>query len=186
MRYCKKCGKQVEDDAVFCSGCGVKLDAESERNQKDSERKSSGCLIAIFAFLLIGIALIVVLVQSTTGRSSSGSSGDSNVLPDVIKQLVSRDANTNDIEIDCELNMSALGVDLVVTPHTDITDLQIMITYYEKNGNVIQRQVVSLGNVKEGVQIKRTVSITDLSFFDALKVDKTSMCVVGGTVYYWK
>lgn len=35
--FCSKCGKQIEDNAVFCSGCGNKVGAEIQQPSEDSE-----------------------------------------------------------------------------------------------------------------------------------------------------
>lgn len=40
--FCKKCGKPVDDDALFCPGCGMSLKSESkEFNNKDDEDKAN-------------------------------------------------------------------------------------------------------------------------------------------------
>ena len=28
-KFCKKCGKKIDDDAVFCDNCGTKVASES-------------------------------------------------------------------------------------------------------------------------------------------------------------
>ena len=33
MKYCNNCGKELADNAVFCSGCGTKYE-ETTRNDK--------------------------------------------------------------------------------------------------------------------------------------------------------
>lgn len=38
MKYCEKCGKQLNDDAVFCEGCGVRL-----INKADEEKQVFTC-----------------------------------------------------------------------------------------------------------------------------------------------
>lgn len=35
--FCSKCGKQLEDNAVFCSGCGNKVGAEIQQPSEDRE-----------------------------------------------------------------------------------------------------------------------------------------------------
>ena len=34
MRYCEKCGKQLNDEAVFCEGCGTKVSEEIKEEVK--------------------------------------------------------------------------------------------------------------------------------------------------------
>ena len=35
--FCSKCGKQIEDNAVFCSVCGNKVGAEIQQSSEDRE-----------------------------------------------------------------------------------------------------------------------------------------------------
>lgn len=35
--FCSKCGKQLEDNAVFCSGCGNKVGADTPQPSEDRE-----------------------------------------------------------------------------------------------------------------------------------------------------
>lgn len=39
--YCKSCGKEVEEGAKFCSGCGTKTDEFSAEKVKSAEVESS-------------------------------------------------------------------------------------------------------------------------------------------------
>lgn len=54
---CKKCGKENRDNAVFCTGCGMKLGEDSEKKEDvtPQKQKSSGVKIALG---VIAIALI--------------------------------------------------------------------------------------------------------------------------------
>lgn len=175
MKFCKKCGNQLEDEALFCSKCGTSTAEKEEQHEKEPTTKGCGCYIALLA-VIFAVILIFVLVKYSGENGKGGG----------IKGLISRNANNNDIEIVEALNMSALGVDLVITPNTDIKNLIIKITHYDKTGNILQTQMVTLGNVKEGVQIKKTISITDLSLNDLFRIEKTSIEVVGGTVSYMR
>ncbi len=42
MMYCKKCGAQLEDDAVFCNKCGAKLEAKETDSQNAVKPAGSG------------------------------------------------------------------------------------------------------------------------------------------------
>lgn len=182
MKFCKKCGNQLEDEALFCSKCGANTAGNEEQDEKEPTTKGCGCYIALLAvfFAVIFIFVLVKYSGEKNGHASSNSNGGAGV----IQELISRDANNNDIEIMDALNMSALGVDLVITPNTDIKDLKIKITHYDKTGKILQTQTVTLGNVKEGVQIKKTISIVDLGLIDLFRIKTTLVEVVGGTVSY--
>ena len=44
VQYCRKCGKELSDDAEFCDGCGFQLDENLKNNtqvvKQDSENKN--------------------------------------------------------------------------------------------------------------------------------------------------
>jgi hypothetical protein len=86
--YCSKCGKQVEDGAMFCSGCGAAL--QNNQNipvSNENTKKGAGMAIASLVLGIIGIIAwiipiiglpigIVALVLGILGikRSSKGMS----------------------------------------------------------------------------------------------------------------
>jgi uncharacterized membrane protein YvbJ len=62
--YCKKCGKQVDDQATFCPYCGENLQQQSNSSQptanKENDQKSVGFDVLAFFFPLIGLILYLV------------------------------------------------------------------------------------------------------------------------------
>lgn len=73
--FCKKCGKELADNAKFCDGCGAVQDESSQVQQAVNtpvKKKSHGCLIAILIF--VGIVIIVGIV----GAIGVGQSKDKN------------------------------------------------------------------------------------------------------------
>ena len=42
MKTCPKCGAQVEDNALFCSSCGIKLDAAAQQGTPQSVTNPEG------------------------------------------------------------------------------------------------------------------------------------------------
>jgi len=78
MKYCKKCGFEMEDDSAFCSYCGerdsesgenIKEEPESEQHsvkddENDDTQNTIGTLIKVFSVLttvLAGFYLIALL-----------------------------------------------------------------------------------------------------------------------------
>ena len=35
--YCKNCGKEISNDAIFCSGCGIRIDNERVKPTVDEQ-----------------------------------------------------------------------------------------------------------------------------------------------------
>ena len=67
----------------------------------------------------------------------------------------------------------------------DIEDLEIKIEILDGDKKVIETINKFIGNVKEGVEITRTVSITDMSFINTLKSRYFRVTVIGGTISYF-
>jgi len=177
MRYCRKCGYQLEDDALFCSQCGEKITKEQPgegEKEKKKDKTGCGCLTVLF------IAIVAFLAFAFTFNTADNGGGDSGLL----NKMISRDATNNDIIVTQEMNLSALGVDLVITPNTDIKNLRLEMTFYDNEGNVLDVQTVVVGNVKEGVQVRKAISVADISLLDIVRIGMVSINVVGGTVYY--
>lgn len=57
---CKKCGYQNTQGAIYCSGCGRKLDSESPQNLKFKRHKVIAALLAVLFFLL---AIVLFLMK---------------------------------------------------------------------------------------------------------------------------
>ncbi len=67
--YCKKCGKELEDNAVFCQYCGQKQDKENEKEKETGKKKTTketgevsnkklfllGTVIAVVILAVIGV-----------------------------------------------------------------------------------------------------------------------------------
>jgi len=57
MKYCSKCGAEIEDDAVVCVHCGCKVEEE----KKNKNNSTLDTLIKVFMILdtvILGCALI--------------------------------------------------------------------------------------------------------------------------------
>lgn len=59
MKYCPKCGRQLPDDAVFCSRCGYSVEgiASSEKEESTLSKIAKvfmviGCVLSGFGFLI--------------------------------------------------------------------------------------------------------------------------------------
>ncbi len=150
--------------------------ATAVRNSAEPENKSHGCLIAFVVLLVIGLVLFGVIKYVINEKAGNS---DGNL------KLLSRSAYNSDITIDSQLDISSLGQKIVLTPQTDIKDLEVKVVIYDKNNSQLYSTVKQLGNVTEGVQVSFTISITDLGFSASIKGEKMSVSVVGGTVSYF-
>ena len=140
--YCKKCGTQIDNDSEFCRKCGTKTTPISPDIKKPntqttttniaSKNSSStfNVLFKFFIFVVIAFFIFAGVMKCVKefddkGSSINNTSTSSNKNP--IQQLITRDANNNDIEFETETNYKKLGVDVKIHPNCDIEDLVIKI-----------------------------------------------------------
>ena len=74
MGFCTKCGRQLADDAVFCDGCGQRLQAAPQtvetvppRDYKQEalikRRPALGILLILAGVAIIVITILLVMAQ---------------------------------------------------------------------------------------------------------------------------
>lgn len=182
--YCKHCGKEIDDESVFCNKCGEKQDNLNSKNTKEDNESKKGCLtvLVIFTILIVGI---LFLTETITLKNCNNNNSKDSTYEDNTPQLFTRNARNNDITITTETNYNNLGIDIIILPKVDIEDLEIKLVHYDKNGNELLTQYKTIGNVKEGVQVKTQVQLLDFSITDMFKVYNTKIEVVEGTVSYF-
>ena len=57
--YCKKCGKELDDEAKFCPYCGTSTRDEKE-NAQNGDARSAGLGILCFFLPIVGLILYIV------------------------------------------------------------------------------------------------------------------------------
>lgn len=140
---------------------------------KEKRSCCSGCLIKLLVTLLVLAALalggfnVFQRVAIKTNKSSPN--------------LFERKATIKDISVS-ESYSFPVSVKLIITPSSDIEDLEIQINYLDSSGNVLQTQFEKIGDVENGKQYKITVSITDMSTSTALKLNSCVYTVSRGLI----
>ncbi len=83
--FCKKCGKQIENNSLFCSNCGSRQKANKSANSashgrtnrvkpgsKNNKAASYCCLVPLLALAVIVTVSMFIAILSPSGTSSSG------------------------------------------------------------------------------------------------------------------
>lgn len=103
--FCKKCGKELEDDALFCPGCGTKTDKKAEEAADPPKKKTPFILAGILtAILIAGCGGIFLFLnkgedkpaekperqekQIETARKEEGTSEDEYIFPHSDKEYL--------------------------------------------------------------------------------------------------
>ena len=70
--FCKKCGAQIDDNAVVCPNCGTATDNRPAATQ---DGKSAGFAVLCFFFPVVGLILYLVWKDSLPLRAKSCGKG---------------------------------------------------------------------------------------------------------------
>jgi hypothetical protein len=200
-KYCEKCGAEISENAIFCSHCGQKIvlnpsqKLDDGRNLPTEENQShSGCGGVILAILIFAIAMIIfiaaVFVRNNPNKSSSDDKkpNNSNTTDNdyhYTPSLTTRTARTSDFIVDLDIDFSSLSVEITITPNEDIDDLALDIEFYDENDNLLYFTKKNIGNVKEGIQVTKKISLSELGW-DCLNIDYYIIKVANGSVSYFQ
>lgn len=66
MKFCKKCGSQIENGALFCSSCGLKLSNVERQHFRETVHQSDPSLTKNIA--LVTICVLLILVSTIIGN----------------------------------------------------------------------------------------------------------------------
>lgn len=71
MRICPECGKELNDNEMFCGKCGAKIEIKEEPIKETAEkRKSPKILTLIIAGLMVASAVIAGICVNTSAKST--------------------------------------------------------------------------------------------------------------------
>lgn len=95
MKYCSKCGKEMETEQKFCPSCGSEVSNQKKGVQKEEKKKGMPkwaiVLIVIFSIGIIGSALS----DDETKSNSSNKSNDTNNVEEK-SETVNKEESNND------------------------------------------------------------------------------------------
>lgn len=152
-----------------------------ETEQKESHIGCITVIIIIVAMLIIG-GILFFTVWLPKLRAETSTNGAINT--DGAGKLFSRSANNGDIELHVNDDFS-LSINIIITPKTDIKNLQITFEFTDGSWNPITTRTHILGNVSTGVEYTVTYRLSEFSFSQMFKIEGVSANVTGGTVSYF-
>ncbi len=76
MKYCTRCGKELFDEAVVCTGCGCSCQPQTDiNNPGEEDKKSFGWALLGFMVPLAGLILYLVWKDKTPLKAKSCGKG---------------------------------------------------------------------------------------------------------------
>lgn len=73
MKFCAKCGKEINDEAVVCPGCGCMQNGTAINGKADSS--SFGWALLGFCIPIVGLILYLVWKDNTPLKAKSAGKG---------------------------------------------------------------------------------------------------------------
>ncbi len=97
---------------------------------------------------------------------------------------IPRSRSAKDFDISIELSQEfTLNNEYEVKPNRSIDNLEITFTYYDSQNRVISTKEKTVGNVKSGQTYLVTVSLSEFSLTELLKINYCKAEVTGGKVW---
>ena len=153
--------------------------------EEEQKKSSAGCIAAITIVLIISavLSLIIVLVviPALQGRGVT----ETTVNTDGAGKLFSRSANNGDIELETSSRIFPLSYEIIITPNTDIKNLQFTFVFIDENDNEVVTRNYILGNVTKGVNYSISYGLSEISVTQMSKIAGVKARVIGGTVSYF-
>lgn len=179
--YCKKCKAQIDDNANFCSNCGEKLN----KNAIEEAETKDGCFLTAMKFTIIlsltfVIAAIIFHITKNKFSNNQNNNYDDDEINNQLEQIVTREANNNDVIIRIEQNITY--IDVYIKPQVDIDDLEIEVELLDKNSKHLMSYNRSAGNVVKGVEVKIRLDLTKMPGLDYFKIYQMQTNVTSGKV----
>lgn len=166
MKTCKKCGKQSKDDAIFCAGCGEKIEGEMEMLNKKSKEDTITKKIKINKkMILVGTVVIVAIIAIVAVAVSSG---EKIKIKDYynIEYTGGNKFGTAKVDIDFdELEFAVCEKIGYSTSSMEAFAVSEMLT-----GKTVLATVTPNENLKNGDVVEVEVKVADPNMFDGVKL----------------
>ena len=125
---------------------------------------SLGCIVAFFIALAVIIGIFIAIANAGGGNVAIG-----------------RKATNSDVTINASEN-GLTAIKVVVVPKHDIKNLEITVSCYDKNKDLVKSIPVQFGDVAKSNQYQQDVSLSKFSFSELLTISYYRCSVTGGTV----
>lgn len=99
--FCGKCGKSIDDDAVWCPYCGAKTSAEDHgRGRKSQQALIFGIAIGAMLVLIAALIVAIILVKGQSADKTPKIVWERQILEDLISEETAEDDEVNEAILD--------------------------------------------------------------------------------------
>ncbi len=185
--FCKFCGKELEDNSVFCNHCGERLSekTQTEKEIEHIEQKIEGIkqstheinikrkkrddvyrkVILTFLVLIVGFCGVMAIANKITKGGSDGN---------FIDKIIERNLTSSDYTASKSQDLTACSI--TITAKTKITTCTVQCTLYDKNGKVLYSDTMTNPNLAKDLSYTYTF---DFGFMNALTGSKVQYQITG-------
>ena len=71
MKYCSRCGKELVDDAIFCTGCGCAVDPSIRFVRNEEDKVSVWLCVLAFLIPLFGLIYWAIKREETPKKANA-------------------------------------------------------------------------------------------------------------------
>ena len=68
--YCRKCGKEIDDEAIVCIGCGCAVEETKKDTEQDTSKTGIGILMGFFLGIIGLIIGLCLYKEDTVARKT--------------------------------------------------------------------------------------------------------------------
>lgn len=177
--YCANCGYPVTDE-IICPKCKKIVETTTKPPIKKFSVLNFISWLLVITVVIVIIAIVAAMIKNNNeyNEKHNYSSSKTNTQGGIL----SRKATTNDIEYSSSIDISNLSTIVYITPKCDIDDLELKISFYDKNENLLKTITKTIGDVEKGTEVKKTIPLSD--FPNIFKIEYSIITISDGEVPY--
>lgn len=151
--FCNNCGKEIDEDCIFCPSCGISTaNSDLEKIKLNETAIKQKHIFKDIITTILFVTIISFILVFAIG-----------IIPNWIDaSKESHKATKDDISIQENFDFS-LNISCTITPKTDIKSLILEFEFYDRNHKVLTRKEKNLGNVSKGIDYKISFPLSEFS-----------------------
>lgn len=181
--YCKKCGKELSNDSIFCNYCGTlqkTMNSEKKENNNPTAKKYDSIIILVMSIIIVVVLAIAVsnLNQDNNKKNNNNNTSSSvndNSRPAKIDDLIIKFRKESKLFEEADYYMD-------LQSNEEIIELKMNVNYLSSADRILKTEVLNIGKVVPDNKYEFYLSLNGMNPSDLDKIDKFSYRILSGTV----